>query len=81
MKQENNSAAQNILHEQEKMAVAITPGTILIARLVPYLECRELAAKKYFDYTTDMRVDQVFKDELLKMVDHCNDEIIKILGL
>ena len=81
MKQENNSGVQNVLHQQEKMAVAITPGITLIARLIPYLEYREVTAKKYFDYPSDMRIDQTLKDELSKLVDHCNENIIKILGL
>lgn len=81
MKQENNSAAQNILHEQEKMAIAITLGMTLIKWLIPYLEYREETAKKYFDYPGDMRIDQTPKDELSKIVDYCNENIIKILGL
>lgn len=75
------SAAQNILHEQEKRAIAYTPGLTLIARLIPYLEYREVAARKYFDYPKEIGIDQTTKDELGKMIEHCNEEIIKLLGL
>lgn len=81
MGQENQSAVQSIIHEQNKMAIAITPGTTLIERLIPYLEYRELAARRYFDYPKDVSIDQTSKDELAKLVENCNEEIKKILGL
>lgn len=78
---ENKSGVQDIIHEQNKRAVAMTSGTTLIARLIPYLEYRELTAKKYFHYPKDIGIDQTTKDELAKMIENCNEEIRIILGL
>lgn len=78
---ENKSSVQDIAHEENKRAIAMTAGTRLIARLIPYLEHREFTAKKYFHYPKDIGIDQTTKDELVKMIEHCNEEIKVILGL
>lgn len=78
---ENKSAVQDVIHEENKRAIAMTAGTTLIARLIPYLEQREFTARKYFHYPKDIGIDQTTKDELAKMIENCNEEIKIILGL
>lgn len=77
MANENQSALESVVEMENKMNVARINGMTHIQLLIPYLQYREEAAKKYFhpDGTPESR--QNYGEIIL----HCNKEIIKLLGL
>lgn len=71
------TGVQNTVDDLNKIYIAVEPGTRLISRIIPYLEMREVTARKYLS----AHGMQEHQDECLKQIVQINIQIATILGL
>lgn len=77
MSEEKKSGVQNTVELLNKLHLARVEGLTHIQRLIPYLQYRKEAAKKYFHPDGDETTRANYADIVLEY----NKEIIAILGL
>lgn len=70
------TGVQSVLAQLEKDAIASSSVSKQIAQLIPYLQYRKEAARKL-----DRAGMGVTRDALHQQIEHCNNEVKKILGL
>lgn len=76
---EQQSAVVNQMEIESKMHIAYKGGLKTLAQLIPYLEYREHAARKYFESSNLLTTEE--RQAYIDMVNRINEDIIKIMGL
>lgn len=70
------SGAQNMLAELERQRIAASSVSGQIAQLIPVLKYRQEVARKL-----DRAGQGASRDELNKLLGHCNEEIKRVIGI
>lgn len=71
-------ALENVVDRDKIVHAAYRENLATIAQLIPYLQDRQMAAKKYLTYTYE---DQRAYDAIFEHIQVCNKIIADILGI
>lgn len=73
------SAVVSMVDIENKMMAAYGDQLKIIDHIIPLLEYRKEAARKYYEYGRQMNEDE--RKNFISIVEHCNNDIKKVMGL
>jgi len=73
------NTVSNLMEVENKMHIAYTGGMRTISHIIPYLEQRQMAAKRYFESSGMLTADE--RKNYIELVECLNNDIKKIMGL